>query len=154
METYNLYNFEAKFKELLTAEKIASITIRNYLSDLRFFRGWAIQEHKNESVEAIFKAKSLIDFKSYLLQSGLPYKTINRRLSTLRKICKLLRKEHVIESYPETELRNVPISNQGTSFDPVIEEFRQELFVKDNDNPQIDEQIKDIKDLFISLNQI
>jgi site-specific recombinase XerD len=97
---YNFYNFEALFKQYLLAENNSPITIKNYLSDLRHFLGWVIlkllREASSQSAEKVEKITSeefiaLIDaplieeYKQYLITNNIPQKTINRRLSTLRK---------------------------------------------------------------------
>lgn len=96
-QRYNFYNFEALFKQYLHAENNSPITIKNYLSDLRHFIGWAILKLKVKSEKfkvdqltseefVILIDTPLIDeYKQYLVANNIPQKTVNRRLSTLRK---------------------------------------------------------------------
>ena len=87
---YNEYNFNlliSEFKKFLQINGKSRITIKNYLSDLRFFFGWINTvlglQPKLESLKAIDGAK-IKEYKKYLLESGLPSSSINRRLSSLR----------------------------------------------------------------------
>jgi len=94
---YNLYNLEALFKNYLNAEINSRITIKNYLSDLRHFIGWAILKFKVQSSKfkvdqlvpeefvALIETPLIEEYKQYLITNNIPQKTINRRLSTLRK---------------------------------------------------------------------
>jgi site-specific recombinase XerD len=97
---YNFYNFETLFKQYLLAENNSSITIKNYLSDLRHFIGWAIlklpreawsrsagkiEEIDSKEFIALIDVPLIDEYKQYLITNNIPQKTINRRLSTLRK---------------------------------------------------------------------
>jgi site-specific recombinase XerD len=94
---YNLYNLEALFRQNLIAENSSSLTVKNYLSDLRHFIGWAILKLKTknsklkinkascEEFVALIDTKFIEEYKQYLAANNIPQKTINRRLSTLRK---------------------------------------------------------------------
>jgi site-specific recombinase XerD len=97
---YNLYNLEALFKNYLNAEINSRITIKNYLSDLRHFIGWAIlklpreawshsagkiEEITSEEFVSLIESQLIEEYKQYLITNNIPPKTINRRLSTLRK---------------------------------------------------------------------
>src|SRR3989344_765671 len=91
-DTYNLYNLEAPFKEYLSAGNQKAVSIKNYLSDLRHFAGW-MTSYQKSNVRAHHDAPQPItlndisEYKSYLESNSIPHKTINRRLSTLRKFC-------------------------------------------------------------------
>src|SRR3989344_9673421 len=88
---YNLSNLEPGFKNFLLAENISSVTLRNYMSDFRHFRGWVLsREDVNESSNMntnlnLLDSKIIEEYKNHHVESALPSKTINRRLSTLRK---------------------------------------------------------------------
>jgi integrase/recombinase XerC len=89
-QRYNLYNFEALFKQYLIAENNSQITIKNYLSDLRHFIGWTIlklkiDEASSEEFVASLETSLIEEYKQYLVANNIPQKTINRRLSTLRQ---------------------------------------------------------------------
>lgn len=93
-KTYNLYNLEAPFREYLIAGNQKAISIKNYLSDIRHFFGWFILFLKskkiiaeNDDVTKFINTEAIQAYKSYLNEEQSPYKTINRRLSTLRKFC-------------------------------------------------------------------
>jgi len=95
---YNLIDFEATFREFLISQNVAPITIKNYLSDLRHFLGWLpiylntksthIVQSSVQNLTQMLKQvqhDAIQDYCSYLSQNQTPLKTINRRLSTLRK---------------------------------------------------------------------
>lgn len=97
---YNLSILEALFKDHLVAEKVSKVTIKNYRSDIKYFVNWfyvyVAPYMKSIGGEAVtvslievfilHSTKGLIEeFKTYLIDSNIPLKTINRRLSSIRK---------------------------------------------------------------------
>src|SRR3989338_5274655 len=109
---YNLYNLEPKFKNFLLAVNISAISLRNYLSDIRHFFGWLISSGKYEndgSAEDNIKALNselIEEYRNYHL-SSLPTRTINRRLSALRKFLEFCQKEAIIAENPAKRVRNI-----------------------------------------------
>src|SRR3989339_1542622 len=115
--TYNLYNLEAPFKKYLSAVNYKPVSIRNYLSDIRHFFGWLISYFKSEniSIESEIKApqfitiKSIFEYKSYLLKNNIPLKTINRRLSSIRKFFSFCISQGWIKENPAKQIRNMSL---------------------------------------------
>lgn len=113
---YNLYNFEASFRNYLLAENVSRITLKNYLSDFRYFAGWMSSINvKYSSLEDILSLKLLDEYKTYLIDSQAPIKTINRRLSTTRKFCSFCVSQGWIKDNPAKKLSNHQNSNQTTN---------------------------------------
>lgn len=130
---YNLDNFEASFREFLQNEGVSAPTLKNYLSDLRHFMGWFafyLHSKHGDSLKSentgLSSLASMIDFeavssyKTYLESNALPSKSINRRLSTLRKFCTFCiqqnwMKENVAKRVANVgttlSLRGVPMSH-------------------------------------------
>ena len=113
---YNFYNLEAKFKKFLHSENISLVSLRNYLSDLRHFFGWLVSKKdlfKNHNFEAwiTFISPEIIEkYKNEHLKSSLPSKTINRRLSTLRKFFYFCQLEKLLEKNPAKIVTNVSLT--------------------------------------------
>ncbi|OGK10245.1 hypothetical protein A2954_02715 [Candidatus Roizmanbacteria bacterium RIFCSPLOWO2_01_FULL_37_12] len=112
---YNLSNLEPGFKNFLLAENISSVTLRNYMSDFRHFRGWLLsREDVNGSSNMntnlnLLDSKIIEEYKNHHVESALPSKTINRRLSTLRKFFLFCQKEHLIADNPAKNVGNISI---------------------------------------------
>ena len=134
---YNLYNLEASFRKYLVAEKVSSITLRNYLSDFRYFCGWIestsyrliILNSMQELVVEISKLLSIIrlsEYKDYLQSNKLPIKTINRRLSTLRKFCSFCISQGWLKENPAKQLQNVKTADfLRVKLDSSLSEFSE-----------------------------
>ncbi len=129
---YNLDNFEAMFREFLILDGVSPLTLKNYQSDLRHFLGWfhlflkSSRPDNPESTtftESGFAAQidhgAVSSYKTYLEANGLPPKTINRRLSTLRKFCSLCIKQGWMKENPAKRIGNVSLES-GTGTPPVF----------------------------------
>lgn len=125
---YNLYNFEASFKNFLASGNVKPITIKNYLSDLRHFFGWLIFklktssedkstfDKKNQNSKIEEKPESFLnlitealikEYKNYLYENKIPLKTINRRLSTLRKFFSFCVAQGWLKENPAKKISNI-----------------------------------------------
>ncbi|PIY71540.1 hypothetical protein COY87_05655 [Candidatus Roizmanbacteria bacterium CG_4_10_14_0_8_um_filter_33_9] len=123
---YNLTHFESTFREFLILEKVAPVTIKNYLSDLRHFLGWLpiFLKTKNVSVtlKQVYTEKipnqvldmirsvqhdTIQDYSSYLSQNQTPFKSINRRLSTLRKFFSFCISQGWMSHNPAKKVTNI-----------------------------------------------
>ena len=115
---YNLSNLEPDFREYLSAViNLKSVSIKNYLSDYRFFKGWAahsisptIQLSSGKPLDYI-DTSLVAQYKDYLVASGVPSRTTNRRLSSLRAFCAFAVAQGWMTSNPA-----VHISNANTRF--------------------------------------
>jgi hypothetical protein len=129
---YNLDNFEAMFREFLILDGVSPLTLKNYQSDLRHFLGWfhlflksnrPDNPENNSLSESDFAAQidhgAVSSYKTYLETNGLPPKTINRRLSTLRKFCSLCIKQGWMKENPAKRIGNVSLES-GTGSPPVF----------------------------------
>ncbi|MGB9882963.1 MAG: site-specific integrase, partial [Microgenomates group bacterium] len=123
---YNLYNLEPQFKNFLIAENISSLSLKNYLSDFRHFIGWLIfkLKVKNQKLKVdddplkllAFVTSDLInEYKNYLAENKIPLKTINRRLSTIRKFFSFCISQGWLKENPAKKISN--IKNQTSNID-------------------------------------
>jgi len=106
---YNLYNLEPEFKKFLLAENVSPSTLKNYLSDFRFFAGWITKELRFKNYELrieLLNKEHIEAYKAYLIQNNLPLKTINRRLSTVRKFCSFCISQGWMKENPAKQIRN------------------------------------------------
>jgi len=134
-QRYNLDNLEALFKQYLLAGNNSTLTIKNYLSDLRHFIGWAILKFKVQSSK--FKVNQLVpeefvtlietplieEYKQYLISNNIPQKTINRRLSTLRKFFTFCIHQGWRQDNPAKKINNLVVS----SAPKLLSEFKKYL---------------------------
>jgi len=146
----------------LKGKRLSKATLKNYLSDLKHFLGWSILKlkaqnkkvkktsflpffHKNErvidieklsiqEVVKLFDANFIEEYKKYLFLNHIPVKTINRRLSTLRKFFSFCIDQGWISLNPAKKVKN--IKNQNLNFENekqrLLEEFKNYLFTKKN----------------------
>lgn len=178
VDRYNLYNLEHIFKTYLTAVKAFSkSTVKNYLSDFRHFCGWLNSiayssnlnnnggqqqsdlieqsELKNgensrpENISSYIDSLLIDHYKSYLISSKLPLKTINRRLSTLRQFCSFCISQGWMSENPAKKIRNISkiglISPMGP-ISPILTKFSTSLSSLGLPRATIDQTARDINE--------
>jgi hypothetical protein len=104
---YNLYNFEHDFKSYISAGNQNKDTLKNYLSDFRHFCGFVMRQTINTPIETLITPQLLDSYKHFLIDSGLPRLTINRRLSTVRKFCSFCISQGWLKENPAKHITNV-----------------------------------------------
>ena len=116
VKTYNLYNLEAPFKKYLDAGNQKAVSIKNYLSDFRHFAGWVMSTGEETSpLQGSINTKTISEYKSYLESNNIPHKTVNRRLSTLRKFCSFCISQGWMKENPAKQIANIS-SLQPTNY--------------------------------------
>ncbi|MBI3619893.1 site-specific integrase [Candidatus Roizmanbacteria bacterium] len=121
---YNQYNFEALFKQFLLAENLSSISVRNYLSDLRYFVQWSLITGSIASLQSTFTHKKILDYLNFLEYSHIPSKTIKRRLSTLRRFGAFCLSQRWIQANPLRDITALQQSKIQT--EQIVEDFLKE----------------------------
>lgn len=138
---YNLYNPEPYFKKYLLAGNVAPVTVKNYLSDFRHFWGWLIFKLRantgvdlaqigREKIISYLRVANLQEYRDYLVENNLPRKTINRRLSTLRKFCSFCILQGWMEKNPAKQISNVKKIKRlekDVSLDQALNKFKEKL---------------------------
>lgn len=156
---YNLYNFEADFKKYLLAGNTKTISIKNYLSDLRHFFGWAAlnvqsTQSTNQSssyivfIKSILSEESINQYVSYLNTNTIPIKTINRRLSTLRKFGHFCISQGWITQNPALHIANSKDPQNLSNINAAIDQFAREMKTNRLDNTIITNSSETIRELF------
>lgn len=182
-QQYNLYNLEASFKNYLNAgiektrintnfkrkKRLTRISIKNYLSDLRHFLGWltfkiqsnpSLQQSISTSFDqsqfiSIINTNIILNYKSYLIENNIPTKTINRRLSTLRKFCSFCISQGWIKENPAKKVSNINLTKKSTSTYPqnkidsdILQQFHQDLIKENLDRSTIKSYLDDVREFF------
>lgn len=150
---YNLYNLEASFREFLIAENITPITIKNYLSDFRHFLGWMIfklkveKESNTNLINEFINIELLQEYKSYLIENKLPVKTINRRLSTVRKFCSFCIAQGWMKENPAKKVANIGLISPISPISPILSSFQSYLEKQKLDVQTITSCLNDVEEL-------
>ena len=166
MNQYNLYNLEASFKKFLISgnKNLSLVSLKNYLSDLRHFFAWFFFTLKSDSknidnleipnIITNFLNKLLIArYKTYLVENNVPVKSANRRLSTIRKLCKFFLSQGWIKENPSKEISNISLTYEKQpskyyvhkiSLKLIFDEYKKALQGHKNKNIQIE----DVNDFF------
>lgn len=95
---------DSNFQNHLLTKGVSPKSLKNYMSDLNHFLGWAILKLKaygsyieNLAELVPFLSSNLAsEYKTFLTENSIPVKTINRRLSTLRHLAKFLTESQIL----------------------------------------------------------
>src|SRR3990167_2966983 len=124
---YNLYNVEPQFRKFLAAENISAISLKNYLSDFRHFAAWLdfylsshsviprdhsviLSEAKDPDagiIVSVLTPEILSEYRGYLVENKFTHKTINRRLSTVRRFCSFCISQGWLKENPAKKISNI-----------------------------------------------
>ncbi len=157
---YNLYNLEANFRTYLSAViNLKAVSIKNYLSDLRYFIGWYTKHAQHESFLTSLEnlnSEHIEAYKAYLLNNNLPTKTVNRRLSTVRMFGKYLISQNILSANPAqhivntgTKVKNVTSIDQS---EVSLSEFAHFLSAKEYSAENISQAESDINEFLSIIN--
>lgn len=140
---YNSYNLASRnnlvqnYVDYLNSLGLSHNSIRFYKSDLHHFASWLISRIKTLGVLAekleealpFLKPEMAYEYRQFLLINKIPVKTINRKLSSLRKLSEFLAKEEIFSFDFTKDLSNVNSSSfiSSQSFSLLIEEFKKHL---------------------------
>jgi len=155
---YNFENLQASFKNYLIAgKKLQAISVKNYLSDLRHFFGWIVLKLKVKNsklkIESDKNLSELIDqrfikeYRLYLTENNLPLKTVNRRLSTLRKFCSFCVAQGWMKENPTKQISNLKSKIQNPN---ILDQFESDLQKEKINSQTITSYLNDVQE-FLSI---
>jgi len=148
-----------------TQKKLTKISVKNYLSDLRHFLGWLIfywKSHFDDSLSLDLVNQNLIEilkqvqvntiknYKSYLVDNQIPIKTINRRLSTLRKFFSFCISQGWIKENPAKKISNIKYQISNIDNTGILSQFQQDLRKENLDQKTIKSYLEVVQE-FLSL---
>ncbi len=139
---YNQYNLEAGFKNYLCAENIQAVSLKNYLSDIRYFFGWLTLSQAPDILSGLTQ-ENMKAYRAYLESNQIPHSTSNRRLSTVRKFCKFCLGQNWITTDPTKYMQNMnTLESSNTS--KLVNNYKNFLSKKGLSIAQIDEKVTDV----------
>ncbi len=153
-QRYNFFYFEAEFKKYLIAGNAEASTIKNYLSDLHYFFSWVqngqkIDEISYSELRETFDHSLIRSYNAYLISSTTSTKTIDRRISTIRKFFRLCIDQRWLTSNPAEEFDS---KTKQEERDEIVMKYKKNLEEKNYQNSNIARHINVIKDLITNSN--
>ncbi len=153
----NLDTISENFYTFLLSSGVSQSTLKNYKSDIKHFSEWLVRSVKSLGVYAenltesipFINSKTAENYKVELLNSGVPSKTINRKLSTLRRLSSYFIQNEILNFEFTNSVTN--IQNQTVKANP----SKNELIIKDFENYLIREKVSKntIKNYLSDINQ-
>lgn len=122
---YNLQIIEHEFKKYLFGKKLSTLTIKNYLSDIRHLLSWILAKGDNRK----FNPDLVESYVDYLKNENIPRNTINRRLSSIRSYFDFLGSEGftIPQKLHTPNLKQTPHINKNKSISEHSKEFQSNV---------------------------
>jgi site-specific recombinase XerD len=119
------------FGNYLKSLDLSQKTFKNYLSDINHFSVWIADKLKTHGtyIEGLTDAIPFLnrelaeEYKSQMHLNGVPVKSINRRLSTLRKLAEYLLMDAELPVNFMDKVGNFALSTAKRDYDAVIKDF-------------------------------
>ena len=146
---------------------LKNISIKNYLSDLRHFLGWLIlylKSHRSALINRSFQSplesqveiiklidtKIIDEYKTYLNENSIPIKTINRRLSTLRKFFSFCISQGWLNENPAKQIQNLKLKTENDQWNlqkkSILNQFKSDLQKENLPQEEVISYLKDIEE--------
>lgn len=161
------------FTDKTERKSLKKISIKNYLSDLRHFLGWLILYLKSKhhhlivnfstydslptQIEIIKQIDDKIvqEYKSYLAENKIPIKTINRRLSTLRKFFSFCISQGWLKENPAKKIENLKIKTKNEDWEAqkklILYKFQVDLLKENIPQKTVNSFVNDVEEFLNSL---
>lgn len=150
------------FLSYLKASGLSKNSIRFYKSDLCHFSDWLLKQNKKLGVAAdtfmdivpYLKAGVAHEYKKHLVDCKVPIKTINRKLSTLRRFADYLMSSGIISFDLAQGLENIPgaivqkINRDTDQFMSLVADFQKHLETQKASKNTIKNYVADVKHFF------
>ncbi len=127
----------AQFKNYLKKQNLSSVSVRNYLADVRRFLRWTKKispkgvtpcENLNPSKGVTPNEIGLQSYRQHLIDSNTSLKTANRYLSSLRKFGQFLQESGLAEKNPAEGLESVKLPAASSQQpEKIISDFEKDL---------------------------
>jgi site-specific recombinase XerD len=120
---YNVAYLEALFKDYLCAENVSKITAKNYTCDIRHYLHWMLYNLSSNGLFSdviegdditfldcfisLSSVESIQRYIEYLLANQTPVRSINRKLSSLRKFHKFCIVRSILSDDPTYNIQNI-----------------------------------------------
>jgi site-specific recombinase XerD len=149
-----------KFNAYLKTLSLSNKTLVNYASDINHFKSWLISKVKALGASAetftecipFINKNSVSDYKQDLISQNTPEKTINRRLSTLRKLDKFLFDNQITDFRFSENVGNI-LKHAPEAGSNLIKQFEKSLSEANISKNTIKNYLSDVKQ-YISLSKI
>jgi site-specific recombinase XerD len=147
----NYKNITRPFSLYLKSQKIAENTVRNYLIDIRHFLNWLANSYpelnsdKPDITAQNISTTVLEDYKKFLKENNTSPATINRRLSSLRKLSGFFINQGWRQNNPGKKITNIT-NKKETSHDwQVLDRFAKSLKEEDKSASTIRNYLSDAR---------
>jgi len=155
----NYKSITRPFSLYLKSQKIAENTARNYLNDIRHFLNWLVSFYpelnsdKPDIIAQNISTGVLKNYKEFLKKNNTLPATINRRLSSLRKLSGFFINQGWQQSNPGKKVANIT-NKKETNFDwQVLDRFAKSLKAEGKNPSTIRNYLSDVRGFLNFLNE-
>lgn len=139
------------FSLYLRSQKIAENTVRNYLIDVRHFLNWLENSYpelvsdKPDITAQNISSDVLKNYKEFLKENNTSPATINRRLSSLRKLSGFFISQGWKRSNPGKKVANITSKKETDSDWQILNRFAKSLKEEGKSSSTIRNYLSDVR---------
>jgi len=143
------------FKNYLKTQKVSSVTIKNYITDINNFFSWL--ENKTQikhqiagiSILGLFTKETIKEYKKDQIFRKIPLSTINRRFSALRRFGSFAQNQGWINKNPALQISNPESpTTKGVNQEEILKKFKEDLKEEQISTITIKNYLSDLRHFF------
>jgi site-specific recombinase XerD len=155
----NPKNITKPFSLYLKSERVSENTLRNYLADTRHFLSWLINVQPNlasskPNIIAQSISKDVLkNYKNFLEKGEVSSSTINRRLSSLRKLSSFFVSQGWRQNNPGKKVTNITSKKGNTSDWQILNRFAKSLKNEGKSSSTVRNYLSDVRGFLSFVNK-
>jgi len=144
-------NITQSFGLFLKTQRVSENTLRNYLIDVRHFFSWLsnnfpqLASQKPNIIAQNISSDVLKNYKNFLKENGVSTTTVNRRLSSLRKLSSFFVSQGWLENNPGKKVANITSKKEINSDWQVLDRFAKSLKAEGKSASTIRNYLSDVR---------
>ncbi|MDD3532071.1 MAG: site-specific integrase [Candidatus Shapirobacteria bacterium] len=147
----NFQDIVRPFSLYLKSQKVSENTLRNYLADTRHFFSWLSKNYsglassKPNIIAQNISTDIFRNYKRFLKNNRVPHSTINRRLSTLRKLSSFFVSQGWRQNNLGKKVANITSKKETSFYWQALNRFAKTLKTEGKSESTIRNYLSDIR---------
>ncbi|MDD3679791.1 MAG: site-specific integrase [Candidatus Shapirobacteria bacterium] len=155
----NFKNITQPFSLYLKSERVSENTLRNYLLDSQHFLAWLANNYPDlasDNPNIIAQNISLVvlnNYKDFLKNNHTAPSTVNRRLSSLRKLSEFFVSQGWRQNNPGKKVANITNKKDTGDYWQILNRFAKSLKTEEKSSSTIRNYLSDVRGYLYFINK-